>query len=71
MATKLSGVNKVLLGAIVTIAVLYVTAAGTYVTRADVSRMIEVESPYVQDKKWLRTQLETMDKKLDKILSKE
>lgn len=53
---------------VVTLLVMYVTVVGTYVTRADVSRMIEVESPYVQDAKWIKEKLGAMDKKLDTLL---
>lgn len=58
-----------LVGAVLTFAVMYLAVVGTYVTRADVSRMIEVESPYVQDAKWIREKLGNMDKKLDTLLA--
>ncbi len=58
-----------LVGVVATLLVMYVVVVGTYVTRADVSRMIEVESPYVQDAKWIKEKLDTMDKKLDELLN--
>lgn len=67
--SQLRGSDKVMLGLIGTLIVTYVIAVGTFVSRADVSRMIEVESPYVQDAKWIKDKLDTMDKKLDTLLN--
>lgn len=58
------------IGTICTLLLMYVTVVSSYVTRADVSRMIEVESPYVQDAKWIKEKLGTMDTKLDTLLNK-
>ncbi len=69
--SKQEWIAKTLAGSLVGLLIMYVVVVGTYVTRADVSRMIEVESPYVQDAKWIKEKLAAMDKKLDEILSKE
>lgn len=65
------------LGALLTTGTMYVTVVSKYVTRTEISRMIQTESPYVQDKRWienqffsLSSQMKDVNKKLDELLSR-
>ncbi len=58
------------LGGFFTFAAMYVTVVGKYVSRAEVSQMIQNESPYVRDEKWIVGKLEDVNTKLDELLSR-
>jgi hypothetical protein len=47
---------------------MWLTVAQTYVTKAEVRHMIAVESPYVQDQKWLGERLSRLERKVDEVL---
>jgi len=46
---------------------VWATTIGRGATRADVSRMIQIESPYVQDRNMLRVRLDSIDSRLERI----
>lgn len=58
------------IGGLITFGIMYVAVVGKYVSRAEVSRMIQTESPYVRDQRWLASQIEDVNKKLDELLSR-
>jgi len=64
-------------GGLLTFVAMYITVVGKYVSRVEVSRMIQTESPYVRDEKWigdkfsgLVSQMEDVNEKLDELLSR-
>lgn len=64
-------------GGLITFGAMYVAVVSKYVDRQEVSRMIQTESPYVRDQRWigdkfssLASQMEDVNKKLDELLSR-
>ncbi len=60
-----------LVGFVFTLLVLLATMGATFPTKGAVSRMIEVESPYVKDQSLILYRLEQIEKKLDQLLQSE
>ena len=56
------------IGALGALAIMYVAVMGRFVTREEVSSMIQVESPYIQDAKLIAFQLSAINAKLDELL---
>ena len=53
-------------GCIASMLGFWLTSGATYVTRADVSRMIETESPYTSDQRLVLESLNNLSDKLEK-----
>jgi len=60
-----------LVGCVVSLLVLLATAGATFPTKNMVSKMIEVESPYVKDQSLILYRLGQIEKKLDDLLQRE
>lgn len=65
------------IGGLLTFGAMYVAVVGRYVSRTEVSQMIQVESPYIRDAKWigeklsgLSSQMDSMNGKLDTLLDR-
>ncbi len=58
------------MGGLVTFGAMYAAVVGRYVSRTEVSQMIRVESPYVQDAKWIETVLSDLSNQMDSINEK-
>ena len=61
-------ITGVLIGALISFVVLFVTVAATFPTESAVSKMISLESPYVKDRSLILYRLEQIEKKLDKLI---
>jgi hypothetical protein len=49
---------------------MYVAVVGRYVNRVEVSQMIQVESPYIRDAKWIERELSSLSGKMDSVNEK-
>lgn len=56
-----------LAGGALTFIVMYLTLVGTYAPKEEIRRMIEKESPYVQDAKWISESIRTFGTKMDRL----
>lgn len=57
-----------LIGVVLSLIVLLATLGATFPTKAEVSRMIQIESPYVKDESLILYRLEQIEEKLDRLL---
>lgn len=57
-------------GGLITCGVMYVAVVGRYVNRVEVSQMIQVESPYIRDAKWIERELSSLSGKMDSVNEK-
>jgi hypothetical protein len=67
----MNGYGRILVGGLLSLALLYVTIAASFPSRAAVSQMIEVESPYVQDRNLILHRLDQIEGKIDRLLEQE
>lgn len=56
-----------LAGGILTFGVMWLSMVGTYAPKDEIRRMIERESPYVQDAKWISESIRTFGTKMDRL----
>lgn len=57
-----------LAGCVISLVVLIATLGATFPTKETVSKMIELESPYVKDQSLILYRLEQIEGKLDRLL---